>query len=322
MQINKEEISIKGKPVSINSVRVGNQVVIVTGNFFRMAMIKEEWYKDVEDPESIIKALKDAESKPDIFTFWQRLPEIKPKYNYYMEWDSVAAIPVKSFNYWFEKQINPGARKAIRKAAKSGIFVTVVPFSDELVHGIVSIYNETPIRQGRPYMHYGKNFETVKEEISEVIDRCDFIGAYYGGELIGFIQLAHAGKYAIPFGMVSKLEHRDKSTQNALLAKAIEVCDKKSIPYLLYGGWTGGGLGDFKRHNGCEKIDLPRYYMPLTLRGKIILKLKLHRGLRGILPERLLLRLLDLRKRWYSLKYRDAKYQEVRQGDGRRSVSL
>lgn len=281
-------------------MRVDNKEIVTTGKLIKIARIKEEWYEDVEYPESIIKALKATKLKPDIFTFWQRLPEIKPKYNYYMEWDNVAAIPLKSFDHWWKKQINAKTRNVIRKAEKKGVDVKVVNFDDKFVEGMTDIFNETPIRQGKPFWHYGKDFDTIKREFSRYLYREDLIGAYYNGNLIGFIMLAYAGEYAITGQIISKIKHRDKSPNNALIAKAVEICENKNIPYLVYAKWPTGTLVDFKRHNGFKKIDLPRYFIPLTIKGKIVLKLKLHHGIKGILPEELTNWLLGLRAKWYS----------------------
>jgi hypothetical protein len=220
-----------------------------------------------------------------------------------MEWDYLAVIPIKSYDHWLKNQINDGARRAIRKAEKKGVDVKVVQFDDELIRGMVEIFNETPIRQGRFYAHYGKAFEVVKREFSENADNCAFIGAYYKDELIGFIKLGIARQFAVPFGMVAKLEHRDKSPQNAMIAKAVSVCDQRGIAYLLYGLWTEGTLGDFKRNNGCEKMGIPRYYVPLNIKGRIALKLGLHHGITGMLPEGLLEFVKGVRKRFYVKKY-------------------
>ena len=265
---------------------VENKEIKITGRFVRMARIKEEWYEDVKNPESIIKKLKDKRPKADIFTFWQRLPETKPKYNYYMEWDSVAALPIKTFDHWWKKQINAKTRNLIRKAQKKGVHINMSEFSDEFIKGMTNIFNEAPIRQGRPFWHYGKDFETVKREFSKYLYREELIGAYYKDDLIGFIMLAHAGRYAMTSQIISKIEHRDKSPTNALLAKAVEICENKRIPYLVYAKWPRGSLADFKRHNGFKKIDTPRYYIPLNVKGTIAIKFHLHHGIAGILPEK------------------------------------
>lgn len=284
-------------------MQVDNKEIAITGWPIKTVRITDEWYLDVTDPESFVKTLKQRKVKADLFTFWQRLPETKPKYRYYMEWDSVAAIPVKSFNYWWENQIKKNARTAIRKAHKKGVEVKLVDFNDELVKGILGIYNESPIRQGKPFWHYGKDFDTVKKEVSTYRDRSDFIGAYYNDELIGFIKLTYMESYADPMQIISKIGHRDKAPTNALIAKVVEICEEKKIPYFPYGGWSGGSLDDFKRHNGFERIDLPRYYIPLTFKGKLALVLHLHHGFAEILPEKLKYFLKNLRKKWYTNKY-------------------
>lgn len=284
----------------VKAIWVDNKEIIVTGRYIKTAKLTDEWYDEVENPKSLIKELRGNNIKADIFTFWQRLPETEPKYSYYMEYNDLSAIPIESFDHWFKKQINSGARKAVRRAERKGVIVKVVEFNDILVKGITDIFNETPIRQGRPYVHYGKDFETVKLETSQDLDKCDFIGAYYENELIGFIQLGYVGICAIPFGMVAKIEHRDKSPQNALLSKAVEICAEKKISYLLYGAWLRGGIGDFKRHNGCIKISVPRYYIPLSIIGKIALKFKLHHGFVRLLPEKTIDCLINIRRKWYA----------------------
>ena len=80
------------------------------------------------------------------------------------------------------------------------------------------------------------------------------------------------------------IRHRKVASTNALIAKAVEVCAEKQAPYLVYGSIDYGkkgstSLADFKRHNGFEKINLPRYYVPLTLKGRIALNSNFHKGL-------------------------------------------
>lgn len=303
LNLQKEEISVKGQPVLVDSVRVDTKIIIITGKFLKIARIKDEWYEDVEEPEAMIKALKSIRPTPDIFTFWQRLPETEPKYNYFMEVDNVAAIPIKGYEYWYEKQIDINARRAIKKAEKKGVVVKKAEFNDKFIQGMTEIFNETPIRQGKPFWHYGKNFETVKREFSRYLYREDLIGAYYNNELIGFMFLAYAGKYVLPGQIISKIAHRDKAPNNALIAKAVEICEKKKILYFVYFYWGDGSLAEFKRRNGFEKITLPRYYIPLTIKGKIILKLNLHHSALGIIPEKLKVRLKNMRKQFYTRRY-------------------
>lgn len=306
LQVGKEEIRVKGKPIEVASIQIDEKVILITGKAIKIAKLKEEWYEDAENPSSILKQLKNSSRKADIFTFWQRLPESKPKFPYYMEWDNVAALPISTYEYWWKKQINDKTRNLVRKCEKKGAEIKLVPFDDGLVRGIKGIFDETPVRQGKPFWHYQKDFVTVKQEMSDRLDKAIFIGAYYNDDLIGFIKLLHAGRYVDMVEILSKVEHRDKSPTNALLAKAVEICDKNKIPYIVYANWSRGSLGEFKQHNAFEKIDLPRYYVPLTVKGTIALKLHLHHGIIGIIPEKLKVRLINLRRKWYSNKSKNA----------------
>lgn len=294
----------KGKSSTVNLVREGKITPMTTGKLLKVTSIREEWYEDVEDPEGLIEEFKKAGVKADLFTFFQRIPETKPKFNYFMEWESVAVLPIISFDHWWQKQIKKNTRQAIKKSEKMGIEVREVEFNDELVNGIKEIYDESPIRQGRPFPHYRKGFETLKKAHGTYPDRHLFIGAYYNGEMIGFTKLVDEKKFMDIMQILSKIQHRDKAPTNAMMAKAVGICAERKIPYLEYGQWSKQGLDDFKRHNGFERIDAPRYYIPLTIKGRIALKLNFQHGLAGILPDSLLIYLLDLRRGWYEWKYK------------------
>jgi hypothetical protein len=283
---------------------IDGQRVMVEGKALRIASFEQEWYEDVEDPQTLINELRKTEARPDILTFWQRLPDTEPKYSYSMETEAIAALPIKSYSYWWDKQIDCKTRNMVRKSQKKGVTVRMVSFDDELIHGMTSIFNETPIRQGRRFLHYGKDFETVKREFSRFLFREEIFGAYVGEELVGFIMLADAGRYAYLGQIISKIARRDLAPNNALLAKAVERCAEKGIPYLAYALWLEDGLGGFKRSNGFERFDLPRYFVPLTPKGKLALKFGFHRGWKGAVPKHLRQPLKNLRKRWYDLRCR------------------
>jgi hypothetical protein len=278
--------------------------LIIEGNALRIANLEQEWYEDIQDLKTFVNELAKTEPKPDILSFWQRLPDTQPKYSYTMETEPIAALPIKSYSYWWDKQIDCKTRNMVRKSQKKGVTVRMVSFDDELIQGMTSIFNETPIRQGRRFLHYGKDFETVKREFSRFLFREEIFGAYVGEELLGFIMLADAGKYAYLGQIISKIARRDLAPNNALLAKAVERCAEKGIPYLAYALWLEDGLGGFKRSNGFERFDLPRYFVPLTPKGKLALKFGFHRGWKGAVPKQLRQPLKNLRKRWYDLRCR------------------
>jgi hypothetical protein len=296
LQIFITETLVQGQSTRVDCVEINGQTYSLSTDLVRVARLQDEWYEDVRNPESVINALKGAsEFSPDIFTFWQRLPAVEPMYEYYAEWESLAALEIKSFDYWWNKKIKGTTRNMIRKSQKAGVEVRECSYDDEFVRGMTEIFNETPVRQGRRFWHYGKDFETIKRQFSRYLFREDLIGAYCGNELAGFIMLANAGNYGILAQFISKLQFRAKAINNALIAHAVKVCAKRKLPYLVYGYWAESSLADFKRHSGFEERKLPRYYIPLTRKGKIALKLGLHRGWKSVLPKQLKIQLKKFR---------------------------
>jgi Acetyltransferase (GNAT) domain len=283
MEINGARIMIEGKVLRVARPHACEQ---------------QEWFEDVENPELLIEALQKSKDRPDILTFWQRLPDTEPRYPYQMERHSIAALPIQSYSFWWKKQIDRKARNKVRKAEKNGIIVKPATFDDYFIQGMTSIFNETPIRQGRRFLHYGKNFETVKREFSRFLFREEIFGAYLGEELLGFIMLADAGRYAWLGQIISKIAYRDLAPTNALLAKAVERCAEKGYPYLVYALWLDDSLGDFKRSNGFQRFDVPRYFVPLTKKGKLALKVGLHRGWKEVVPKQIKKALKKLRRSW------------------------
>lgn len=300
------EISIKGRRTRVPSVRAGAANVVTTGRWLRVARIEDEDYYEGEaanDPEKLVAEFKAQGGSADLFTFCQRIPELRPRHQYPMHWDNVAAIPLVSYSDWWEG-LSQETRRNVRLAAKRGLVVREVPLSDELIQGMAEIYNETPFRQGRRFWHYGKDFETIKRDLSTFPERSLFIGAYCGQELIGFIKIVQAAKVAGIMQILCKSGHQDKRPMNALVAKAVEICTAKGCSHLLYCKYVyhrniPDALTEFKRRNGFKQIDLPRYFVPLTLKGRLAVALRLQFGLAEILPRRVLGALLKARQKYY-----------------------
>ena len=175
-------------------------------------------------------------------------------------------------------------------------------YDDEFVRGMTAIFNEAPIRQGRRFWHYGKDFETVKRQFSRFVFRERMIGAYYQGEMIGFVMLGNAGRFGITGQIISSIKHRDKSPNNALIAKAVEVCASEGLAYLIYLFWSDDSLAEFKRRCGFDKIRVPRYYVPLSWKGELALKCGAHRGWKTRLPKVLTSLLKKMRGMWLGFR--------------------
>src|SRR6266550_367754 len=200
----------------IGTTEINGKRIVIEGRLPRIARLEQEWCDDAGDPEILADALRKSANGPDILTFTQRVPDLEPQYGYPMELDSMAVLPIKSYDFWWEKQIERQARNKIRKAQKKGVVVRPTDFDDKLIHGMTSIFNETPIRQGRHFLHYGKDFETIKHQFSRFLFREEIFGAYLGEELVGFIMLADAGRYAILGQIISRIARRDLAPNNAL----------------------------------------------------------------------------------------------------------
>jgi len=290
-------------------LEVCGKEIRIDGKLIRIAFLDGEGYQFLEDPQAAARSLRSSGARIDLFTFIQRLSDTSPRYSYPMEWDNMAALRISTFDDWMTKQIDFKVRNKVRKATKNGVVVREVPFEDAYVRGIHAIYNESPIRQGKPFWHYGKDLETVRKMNATFMDRTIFIGAFFEGNLIGFVKLVfdedrnQAGLMQI----VSMIGHQDKAPTNALVAQAVRSCAERGISYLWYANMSYGkkqadGLADFKRHNGFQKIELPRYYVPLSVAGRVALRLGLHHGMTDWIPEPVAATYRRIRKQWYARK--------------------
>jgi hypothetical protein len=302
MSTDHIEIRVKGKTLRVPAAIVRDKTMVARGGWLKVAALRDEELAEGEitDPVGFISSLKASGLRADIFTFPQRIDQSTPRYQYPFEWDNVAAASTGNFIEWWEKKIPQETRKNARRAAKKGVSIQVAKFDDEFVKGIKAIYDESPVRQGMRFWHHGKDFETVKMENATYLDRSEFIGAYLEGELIGFMKFVYVDSVARIMQILAMSAHHDKRPMNAMIAKAVEVCHEKGVSYLVYSQMRFGKkkdspLAEFKRRNGFEEMLFPRYYVPLTLKGRIALKLDLHLGLLGILPPWLINFLLRLR---------------------------
>jgi hypothetical protein len=302
------EISEQGKWISVPAIEIAGRTVVVTGRSVRIATVHDEyWMEDeLEDPALYIRSLKEQRSRhfqADIFTFGQKL-NAGPSYPYHQELESLAAIRVDSFDEWWKK-LPAESRRNVKASKNRGLVTKVQEFNEDLVRGIVEINNEVPIRQGRRFWHYGKDFDAVMKDYVSYRERSHYIGAYFQDELVAFMKIVYVGNVAAIMQNLSKLSHRDKKPANALIARAVELCAEKNLSLLTYFQYRYGNkredpLTEFKRRNGFEEFFTPRYYVPLTLKGSAALALRLHHSLGEILPAELLDVLRNLRTRWYN----------------------
>lgn len=303
------EIAIKGKWFEVPAVSVDGKHLVVKGNWLKLAYVNsEQWLEsEVEDPSRCVRILKGQGPdgiRADLFTFSQKLPATNPKYDYSLEWDSVAAVHVTSFKDWWER-LPQETRKNVRRSQKRGVVVEAKKLDDALIQDLHILNNESAVRQGKVFTHFGKTLEQVARDQVDYLDRSDYICAYCENELVGVLKLVYRGDVASILTFVPKTSHSDKRPANALIAKAVELCDAKKIAYLTYGMFNYGNkhntpLREFKVRNGFSEVLVPRYYVPLTVKGTVALKLKLHRGFIGLLPHSVITFLVNMRSKVYT----------------------
>ena len=103
--------------------------------------------------------------------------------------------------------------------------------------------------------------------------------------------------------ILSKISHRDKAPTNALIAQAVKFCADRGIGYLVYANFSYRNkehdtLREFKERNGFQRVDIPRYFVPLTRFGSIALRMGFHHRLVERVPESVAGRLRELRNKW------------------------
>jgi hypothetical protein len=272
---------------------VGQDDLLLRGRFLKKAYIHaEEWSdREVSDPSEYVEALKVRRKgwrSADLFTFSQQLPNVAPRFDIHSEWDSVAVAKTAYFDAWW-KSLPQETRKNVRRSEKRGVIVKRMPVDDELIVAIMGVNDDSPVRQGKAYHHYCKTFEQVRKDQESFPERSEYLGAFAGDELIGFIKLVRRKTSYSILQILTKASHADKRPANALISNAVRLCEERGVAYLTYGLLNYGNkrdssLRDFKIRNGFDEILVPRYYVPLSAWGRIALETRIHRGLLGILP--------------------------------------
>jgi len=262
------EINVDGKSFKILSYLISDTTFLKLSS----PTSEADFLTDITPTNGFLSRLKKYQI--DIFSFWQRnwVHKNLLSYPYKKVQDNVAILEIFSYDYWWTHQIDKKTRNMVRKSVKEGVNVRLCEFSDRLAEDICKIYNETPIRQNRLFRHYGENVAELKERLQSLLDKSCFLGAYLQDELIGFIQLTFGENFAMITQILSMQRYWWASPNNALISKAVEICVYNKKRYLIYYKMEDDTTLDiFKKNNGFRRWIVPRYYIPLSKRGKVIL---------------------------------------------------
>jgi GNAT superfamily N-acetyltransferase len=273
--------------------------LVCDGRLVRICRLAAPWYETVRDPKALVQALKRLRPRPDLLSFFQRVPRVDPEYDYYAERYSVAVLRLGSYDEWWTTSIGKKMRRSVRHAHGKGIIVRETAFDDDLVAGIHEVYNETPMRQGKKFPHYGDSLDRARSENMTYLERSQFLAAYWQDEFVGFAKIVYEEEFTDILQLLAKVAHRDKNVTSALVARIVEACASRGVTYVAYGDWDTGTLTDFKRHCGFTRMDLPMFYIPVTPWGALVLKFGLHRPLKRLVPPQAAQVGRKLRAWWY-----------------------
>ena len=272
MTAELQKISHRGRQRVVPSIPLGpNTAITIRGRAIRIGEVFDEFWirsKDMLTLPEIVAKLRNRRGRPDILTSAQKLPDSTPRFPYRYEWDNLAVASFGSYSEWFDKQVARDARSQIRKAAKERVRTEIVPFSNDFVEGICSIYNELPVRQEENSGITARTGKPSGRENGTYLERSVFLGAYFEDELIGFLKMVMDDEVAALMQVLSKSAHFGKRPNNALLSTAVEICAQKGAKHLIYGNYVYGkkersSLSEFKKSLGFKKVDIPRWTMSL-----------------------------------------------------------
>ena len=248
--------------------------------FYRVAQywVPIEHMYDVDPNREVLRSL--SIKGVDLFTFIQRNflnPATKKKYKLLSCSESIGLLHIKSYDDWFKSLGSRG--RFVRQSERNGLKTEIVNIDKNFIKSALAIYNETPVRQGRKYSGYGLTLYEVEKKFSRM-NASEVLGAYLYNELIGLILVEYGDRVASLKSFLSLIGHRDKNPNSALMAATVKRCYEKGYTFLTYGNMGyNPGLDYFKHSNGFRIFFVPRYYLPLSTKGKLAIRLGVHRPL-------------------------------------------
>ncbi len=246
--------------------------------FYKVAQYFEplEHSYDIYPKKELLTAL--SKKNVDLFSYIDR-SFLKKTYNnggFYKCSETIGLLHTERFDSWL-KLLPARERTAVRKTIRIGLTTHVVDVDDDFIESAHKIYNETPIRQGRKYSGFGITKEDVRQKFSN-LQTSRIIGAYLDGKLIGLIWVEFGDQVAAMMSFLSLTTYRNKNPNNALIAAAVKLCEEKGYRYLTYGNMGyNPGLDFFKKNNGFRRVAVSRYFVPLTFKGQLAIKMNLCR---------------------------------------------
>src|SRR5882724_9643821 len=103
MPLSSIEFTSQGKSVRVPAAEIEGRMVISRGGKIKVASIFDDAVAQgelVKDPDTFVAVLKQSGLPADVLTFFQRPPDVKPKFPLHFDWDNYAVINTESFDAW------------------------------------------------------------------------------------------------------------------------------------------------------------------------------------------------------------------------------
>jgi L-amino acid N-acyltransferase YncA len=248
----------------------------------------DEYEKDIVLSLKFLAELK--KKGADVFSFVERswcfkMPD--PPSEWKPSEDNVALLTIDNYRSWLRGITKKTHHNPVKRALKKGVTVAQAEADDELFEAIWRIYNETPVRQDRAFTHYGLTLEAVKNIFTNEAKNPDafFVAAYFDGSIVGFMQINIHGQTAVIRQILSLMKYSRKSINKAMIAKTVEICSSRGVRWIIYARMGNHpSLDRFKEENGFVRFDVRRFYVPLSRKGKVAMRIGLHKDLKDSMP--------------------------------------
>src|SRR5579871_5054393 len=125
MPMSEVEIQVMGKAVKVPAAEICGRTFIARGGRVKIAAVLEDAVTAgelVSDPAKCVEELKRSGLKADVLSFFQRPPDVTPKFPYHFDMDNYAAIDTTDYNAWWNG-LSQETRRNSRLAAKKGVEV-------------------------------------------------------------------------------------------------------------------------------------------------------------------------------------------------------
>ena len=244
--------------------------------FYKVAQYFEpdEHTRDIYPDKALLDALR--AKRVDLFSFIERSflnRSTHLELGFYGCTETIGLLRIQGFEAWL-KSLPGRERTAIRKAERT-LKTRLVNVDEEFIQSAFRIYNETPIRQCRRYTGFGMTLQDIRLKFSN-LQTSKIIGTYFDNKLIGLMWVELGDQVAAMMSFISLISQRNKNPNNALIAGVVKLCSEKGYHYLTYGNMGyNPGLDFFKKNNGFRRVAVSRYFVPLSSKGQLAIKLKL-----------------------------------------------